>query len=53
MAKNEERKEVGGNSPHSQAQPPFWLLTKYFNILSRPPWPRVGCPCLPLPLLGQ
>lgn len=31
-----------------------WLLTKYFlNILSRPPGPRAGCPCLPLPLLGQ
>lgn len=40
--------------PQSQAQPPSGLLTKYFlNILSRPPWPRAGCPCLPLPLPGQ
>lgn len=54
------RKEGGGtlnkceNPPQSQAQPPSWLLTEYFlNILWRPPWPRAGCPCLPLPLLRQ
>lgn len=56
------RRGGGGGKPSTtlgvllRARPslPPRLLTKYFlNILRRPPWPRAGCPCLSLPMLGQ